>query len=915
MRSDVTLDVRWRTAQTVWLTKWMSRKSASDTHVLTANNIYALPTRAGWMMLVTVAVLMLATINYQLSLGYVLIFLLMGAGVVGLFLAYRDLTRKRLTLSTAKPLCGKLGDEIDVLVLVDSEDHHLSLKLERVGTQTLPLVICETRYPLGLLRLWSVWRLASTVQVDPPSVDDSANDSNRASHKQWTFAADPNVATNMGAMKTDIRAYRAGDTPRDVLWKTVAKRPDTPSNWGVRDWGDEPPESALQRVATLSRHHNMQADTQADFEAQARAQSAARLRDLTLLLGLLFIALPFFQHLVWWYPLMACSLIGWRWWQIKMGAAPAPKWLQLPLIAALAVLVWLPFRSFSGIEASVSACMGLLGIKALELPQRKNGATDFTRDHWVLIYLGLFTLSAHFLVSQSLTSSIQVVLGLAVLLYVLVMSHTNTSKTHLLATPSFIWPAAVRTTFKLVMFGAPLMAAMFFLFPRFAPLWSLQEQPSSARTGLGSDMRVGDMSDITKDNKIVLRLTMDEPPILDSKDIYLRSYVLPRFDGRTWTGYRPAHPELPKPKPIFDAPQHAGRAYTLTPEDGKPYRSVIPPHALNDLDSINTRYLQASVELPQSSNPRTSQWTQGLREDARFQNWTHQQWSDYVLGVFGTGGFRYTLAPGAYGLHVVDELLFDRKLGFCEHYASAYVVVMRSLGIPARVVTGYQGAEINPIDGLQVVRNSNAHAWAEYWNGDERLGTWQRVDPTAVIAPARIQNAESFNQAPQQLASQGRGMWSSGLLAPVFKSYWRIRQSWEATNHAWEAWFTGYNQVTQMSLLKKLGIENPSWKDLVQLLDAVLLILLLLGVAIYAWRGSDKQDPWMALLEAMRNKALQDGVHIPHNATPREIALAYPSRTAHITQWLMDMEAARYGVQSKIKKNNLATLRARLKAL
>lgn len=877
------LNLRWDTRDLPRWAKWMSRKPASDTHVLTAHNIYALPTRAGWMMLVTVAVLMLATINYQLSLGYVLIFLLMGAGVVGLFLAYRELTRKRLTLSTAQLLCGKLGEEIDVLIHMGFEDQRLRLRLTRVGSQSLPRIICETRYPLGLLRLWSIWRLASTVQVDPPDSESGT----RASHNQWAFAAniDAQIRPDQGDMKTDIRAYRAGDAPRDVLWKTVAKRPDTPSNWGVRDWGHEPLAQSPHRATPLSRHH----DTDTDFEAMRRAQSAARTRDLTLLLALLLIALPFFQHLVWWYPLMACSLIAWRWWQIKTDATPAPKWLQLPLIMALGVLVWLPFRSFSGIEASVSACIGLLGIKALELPNR---TTNFTRDHWVLVYLGLFTLSAHFLVSQSLTSSVQVVLGLIALLYVLVLAHSK-----LPARPYGLWSRPVRMTLILVVFGAPFMAAMFFLFPRFAPLWSLQEQKTLSVTGLTSEMRVGDMGELSRDNKIVLRLEMDVPPLLDSKDIYLRSYVLPRFDGRTWTSYHVGNPAIAKPQAQFDAPEYAGRDYAISPEDGKPYRATIAADLRTDAESRSRTYLEATLALPLGSNPRTSQWLQGLREDAQFQNLNNTQWSHYLLEVLRRGGYRYTLSPGSYGLHVVDELLFDRKLGFCEHYATAFVVAMRSLGIPARVVTGYQGAEINPVDGLQVVRNSNAHAWAEYWDGGRDAGAWQRVDPTAVVAPARIQNAESFNQAPAQLAQQGRGGW--------FKIFWRARQSWEATNHAWEAWFAGYNQATQMSWLKRLGIDEPSWKDLVQLLDAVLLILLLLGVAVYAWRGSGKQDPWLALVEAIRDKALQQGVQIPENATPREIASLWPNATLQMKAWLEKLEVARYGAQ----KYDVATLK------
>jgi hypothetical protein len=353
------------------------------------------------------------------------------------------------------------------------------------------------------------------------------------------------------------------------------------------------------------------------------------------------------------------------------------------------------------------------------------------------------------------------------------------------------------------------------------------------------------------------------------------------------------------------------------PEDEKPYRASIASDVRSGAQSLSRAYLQAAASLPLGSNPRTSQWIQGLRADTAFQNFTIQQWSLYLMGVLQSGGYRYTLEPGSYGLHVVDELLFDRKLGFCEHYATAYVVAMRSVGIPARVVTGYQGAEINPIDGLQVVRNSNAHAWAEYWDGTGEgvgMGRWIRVDPTAVIAPARIQNAESFNQAPQQLAQQGRGVWSSSLLAPVFKSLWRARQSWEATNHAWEAWFTDYNQNAQMNLLKSFGIDDPSWKDLVQLLDAALLILLLIAVAVYLLRGKMRRDPWAVLLQAIRNKASQQGAKITAHATLREISANLVKPTAHQKQWLIDLEAVRYAPPSA-QKTDLATLKRQFKKL
>jgi hypothetical protein len=256
-------------------------------------------------------------------------------------------------------------------------------------------------------------------------------------------------------------------------------------------------------------------------------------------------------------------------------------------------------------------------------------------------------------------------------------------------------------------------------------------------------------------------------------------------------------------------------------------------------------------------------------------------------------------------------LLFDRpagnKLGFCEHYASVYVIAMRRLGVPARIVTGYQGAEVNPLDGLFVVRNRNAHAWAEYW--DAQLG-WQRVDPTAVVAPGRIQSAEAFNQAPEQLAAQkGLGLLTGHL--PWLRS---ARQTWEATSHAWESWMQGYNQGEQLSMLKKWGFDAPSWKSMVQLLNAALVLLLVLGGIAYALGGKARIDPWLTLLEAARQKLQKMGIELEPNASPKLLATLlfkrFGTQATAANTWLLALEQARYSPA----RADLSTLKRRFKS-
>jgi protein-glutamine gamma-glutamyltransferase len=888
-----------------WQQWWQSRLKASDTHRLNLHNVYVLPTRAGWMMLVTIAVLMLATINYQLNLGYVLIFLLMGAGIVGLYLAHRAMTRITLSLDTSSALCGIAGEVIEVTIQVNAQGairlQTLSTQFDTTGSLPLPIVTSETRYPLGLIRLWSVWRIQTQVDIDSPkAISSSAPPS-------------PDVRP-LDPIKDDFRAYRVGDAPRDLLWKTVAKRPDSPSNWGVRERDQatsHTDELETRRYAPLAAA-NAQAAAPVDW------QSLLRKRDQLLLCVLLVIALPFFLHLTLWYPLLATALIVLRLWLTRTHAAQAPKWLQLPLIAGLGLMVWLQFRTFNGIAPSVAACIGLLGIKALELP--KPSQQTFSRDRWVLVYLGLFTLAAHFLVSQSLLSSALVVMGLVGLIYVLVDAHSTSISTPWVTRPR------IRTTAALVVLGAPIMLVLFFLFPRFAPLWTLTNQKSTAVSGLSNEMRVGDMSQITLDNRIILRLAVDatNPPTqIPSKDIYLRGPVLPRFDGKAWTTYARSTVNSKLPPVELDWEGSSRFDYTIFEEPKRSEGNLrastevrTSARIRNDAQSISRPYLQTAWLLPDSSNPRTSQWLRGLQQDSRFAHYTAQDWSKYLLGVFKAAGFRYSLEPGNYGEHHVDELLFDRpadrRLGFCEHYASAFVIAMRRLGIPARVVTGYQGAEINPVDGLLVVRNRNAHAWAEYWDG--ALG-WQRVDPTAVVAPERIENINAFNQAPEQLAKQN----GFAALSSHVQWLWTARQTWDATSFAWEQWMQNYNQGAQLNLLKHLGFDNPHWRDLVQLLDVALIALLGLGAVLYTFKGKRRSDAWLVLLQAARDKAMRSGASLPPHASPKDIALQLPPQWPNRSRalaWLMRLERARYRSASsnQTTASELATLKRSFKS-
>ena len=184
-----------------------------------------------------------------------------------------------------------------------------------------------------------------------------------------------------------------------------------------------------------------------------------------------------------------------------------------------------------------------------------------------------------------------------------------------------------------------------------------------------------------------------------------------------------------------------------------------------------------------------------------------------ALQMFNREKFVYTLQPPLLGQHAVDEFLFDSRRGFCEHFASSYVFLMRAAGVPARVVAGYQGGEINPVDQLFVVRQSDAHAWAEIWVAGKG---WIRVDPTAHVAPSRIEQGADAAFPAGEMSLRMR--LNTGLLRA-------LRYRWEAVGNAWDQWVVEYDERRQRELLSLWGLDNVNWQQMLVGLFAACAVL------------------------------------------------------------------------------------------
>jgi transglutaminase-like putative cysteine protease len=647
-------------------------------------------------------------------------------------------------------------------------------------------------------------------------------------------------------------------------------------------------------------------------------------RDTLFLLAVIaWVILPQVSNLPIWCSLLVAGVLTWRG-TLAVQNKPLPSrwWLLALLIITLAATAN-THRTLMGRDAGVTLIVVLLALKTLELRAR--------RDAFVVFFLSFFTMLTNFFFSQSLLTAAAMLIALLGLLTALVNTHMPVGKPPLLQ--------AAKTAGWMTLLGAPVMAVLFMLFPRMAPLWGVPSDAMAGRSGLSANMKVGAIATLALDSSIAMRLRF-KGAVPPQSDLYFRGPVLSSFDGREWRVLRSGFPARllasadlrvsgaavqydvtlePNNRPwllVLDAtlaaPQLPGFQSVMTAD-----LQWLVDRPITDLTRYSvTSYpafsygplqqnvaLQDFVALPAGYNPRTLQWAADLRRDPRFANAGAPELVNAVLQRLRTGGYSYTLEPGVYGQHTADEFWFDRKEGFCEHIASSFVILMRALDVPARVVTGYQGGELNGVDGFWVVRNSDAHAWAEVWMDGRG---WVRVDPTSSVAPGRT---GSF----QRLAAQ-QGL-IAGALSGAFSSFSptllnSLRNTWEAVNNGWNQWVLNYSENKQLDLLKNIGFDSPSWEDLGYLLIGIIVFVSLCGAVWTLWEKS-RHDPWLRLLERATARLQKAGFTLLPNSPPRKVAEQFSAQMAArrvdaaqdrsveaIRQWFLRLEVWRYSSRS-----------------
>ena len=460
-------------------------------------------------------------------------------------------------------------------------------------------------------------------------------------------------------------------------------------------------------------------------------------------------------------------------------------------------------------------------------------------------------------------------------------------------------------------------------------------------------MQVGSIAKLALDDSVAMRIKFEAatPP---QRDMYLRGPVLSTFDGQEW---RPAKPDFSSRFSVAASLVVAGTPtnYQVTLEQtNRPWLFVLdaalssPQIAgyqtamqadlqwmLNKPASELIRYkaqsftdfkhgpdkpvigLREFVELPTGFNPRTLALANEIRRDARYTQAGSAELVQVVVERLRTGGYTYTLEPGLYGPNTADEFWFDKKEGFCEHIASSFVILMRALDVPARIVTGYQGGEQNTVDGFWTVRQSDAHAWAEVWH--EGRG-WLRVDPTSAVSPGRTGAAQRL-VAPQSVVGQ-----ALSNISPVFTL--QLRAVWDAVNNSWNQSVLNYTQGKQLNLLKNIGFTSPSWEDLSFMLIGIVVAVSLVGAAWSLWENT-QHDPWLRLLGKARKRLAKAGLQSTAASTPRELAQllsgrfgdAHTSSHQPVLAWLMRLEKQRYAATAEDKHQSVKQLQQQFKRL
>jgi transglutaminase-like putative cysteine protease len=588
----------------------------------------------------------------------------------------------------------------------------------------------------------------------------------------------------------------------------------------------------------------------------------------------LFAIAPHFFNLPLWVSGIVLFALVWRCLQNLGMLGAFPKWLLIPMVLFGGLGVFAEYWTVVGRNAGLALLTVMTSFKFLESPRH--------RDLLILVFLCYFLIATHFLFSQTIPTAVMMFATLIVITATLITLNQRDSTVSI--------RQVLGSSTRLVVLSMPLMLILFVLVPRVSgPLWGVTDDQRGGVTGLSDNMSPGKISNLIRSNEVAFRVDFDGA-VPAQNELYWRGPVLANYNGYSWTQLprrRLKQLQLTATRPAIN--------YTVTLEPNgelwllaldiptrlvddsvmtKDYQ-LISKKKINDLLRYSTEsrlgyeigadespgYLQATLEYPQKSNPKTIEFGKSLAQ--RFDN--PEDIINDVLNMFRREPFYYTLKPTALGKDNVDEFLFGTRHGFCEHYAGSFALLMRAAGIPARIVTGYQGGEYNNNGNYLIVRQSDAHAWTEVWLKERG---WIRIDPTAAVSPNRIEQGIDSALADEVPSFRIKNR------NPIFGD---LLYGWDNLQHSWNDWVLNYDEHKQRDFLSKLDMGIDNWSDMVFALVA-LLLLVTGGFGLIAWyRERPPRPPAFEMqFKRMLRKLKRRGIV----KTPAEDSRAFLCRVA-----------------------------------
>jgi transglutaminase-like putative cysteine protease len=635
----------------------------------------------------------------------------------------------------------------------------------------------------------------------------------------------------------------------------------------------------------------------------------------TVVFSSLLLALAVFPHIFQIEKLVILSfsvMVAWKLLSLWNPWVPVNRWLIIAFaVISFSISAWY-YGPPIGRDPGVSFLITLLGLKILESRTR--------RDFRIVLALGYFVVITHFLyINQLPVVFFLFVLVFALTVLMIQISHVN---------PSAQLKSDIRLAVKLVVQAIPFALILFFLFPRFAgSLWLLQSPTNSGVTGMSDTLTLGKIAQLVGSKEVAFTATFPDKKVPVSSARYWRAGVLWDTDGREWVRgssmgrfklsvtslSEPYHYEI-EMQPTrnswlfaLDIPIEQPDGAILS-EDLYLYKNNITEspatYSITSSDNYINRTMNASQRqrgtrlVPEMRTRRMMQFVEQLITSSTVnQQFDENRYAVGVLDFFNKNSFTYTLQPPRLLSDApIDEFLFSSRKGFCEHYATGFVTLMRAANVPARVVIGYLGGEYNPLTNQITVRQSDAHAWAEFWS--ESRG-WVRIDPTAVIAPERIDSQINYDLS---INSNGDVKYLSLDLGALGSLLREFRWYSGLVKLQWERWFVGFDFTRQRALLNALGMQNFNLQTLAILAFLSGLFILVCSAFLFYRNDRNKVDKVARLYELYCKKLSGQGIErkvtegpVDYYARCIEKFPELEGKLQHITH---RYTALRYGVQS-----------------